>query len=328
MKLGKSFSDVDLKQDEWSIQKPIFGKIGQLKVIGWSSRRYSAKLYVVLCNVCSNDEELFGGGYFLSSRRHLEEGVYPCGCSKCTRWTKEQYYILCKRKAVELGYTFIGYTGEWCGFKTKLKLECSKHGIWETTNINSFLSKGSGCSLCKSEATMKPDDVIIESFMRSGVFLPETKFWRSLKLDRLGYPSYWNMFCPLCETVGTASSSAFKRGVRPCKCSRLNCTKAYINLILSGNDIIAIKFGITGNFKQRAKHQQKMSIYSVENFGLWEFPDKTHCSKAEQECRQTMECRVLTKEELKDGYTETTWPYNIDEVIKIYERNGGVKIET
>jgi hypothetical protein len=28
---------------------------------------------------------------------------------------------------------------------------------------------------------------------------------------------------------------------------------------------------------------------------------------------------------MPDGYTETTWVYNLDKIVEIYERNGGLK---
>lgn len=31
-------------------------------------------------------------------------GTTPCGCSKKPKWSKEQFDILCSRKAVELVY--------------------------------------------------------------------------------------------------------------------------------------------------------------------------------------------------------------------------------
>ena len=44
-------------------------------------------------------------------------------------------------------------------------------------------------------------------------------------------------------------------------------------------------------------------------------------------CRRELDCGVLSKEEFPDGYTETTWVYNLDKIVEIYERNGGVKID-
>lgn len=45
--------------------------------------------------------------------------------------------------------------------------------------------------------------------------------------------------------------------------------------------------------------------------------------KAERECLQELECGVVLKRDMPDGYTETTWYYNLEKIIQIYERNGG-----
>ena len=39
------------------------------------------------------------------------------------------------------------------------------------------------------------------------------------------------------------------------------------------------------------------------------------------------ETGVVLKRDMPDGYSETTWAYNIGKVKDIYERNGGVLVE-
>jgi len=72
-----------LQQDEWSLSKPRFGEEGQLEVVGWSGRNKGGhKLYILECNKCSQDGELFREGYFRSLKGHLVKGAVPCGWAR------------------------------------------------------------------------------------------------------------------------------------------------------------------------------------------------------------------------------------------------------
>ena len=59
----------------------------------------------------------------------------------------EQYKEECQPIAESKQIQILGWTGEWKGNKTKLKLSCSDHGEWNTTNINDF-KNGRGCPTC------------------------------------------------------------------------------------------------------------------------------------------------------------------------------------
>lgn len=39
-----------------------------------------------------------------------------------------------------------------------------------------------------------------------------------------------------------------------------------------------------------------------------------------------LDCKLLTKEELWDGYTETTTVLNVNKITDIYEKHGGVLV--
>jgi len=63
-----------LKQDEWSLTAPKFGSEGQLTVVGWSGKTNGNKFYILKCGACSEDPELFAGGYFISLKGGLLRG--------------------------------------------------------------------------------------------------------------------------------------------------------------------------------------------------------------------------------------------------------------
>lgn len=318
-----------LRQDDFSQSRPRYGGDGRLEIIGWSGRNGSNKLYIVKCARCAEDPELFGEGFFRSSKGNMQAGQIPCGCSKSPNWSREQLLIRCTRKAKELGYEFLRFEGDWKAIRTKIIVNCKEHGEWNSANVDGLLNSGSGCPGCKVETLSKlykkPDEVMIGNFLSTGAFHPETKFWRSDRLDTIGRKSHWYMDCPECGQIGEATHSDLNRGQRPCGCSKQRQQECYINWIMDYETVIAIKFGIATNSRRRVKQQNSRSVYKISAYLVYTFPDVPSCKKAERECKQELECAILPKEEIPDGWTETTWVYNLDKIVEIYERNGGVK---
>lgn len=317
------------EQDEYSLSGAIEGIEGQLQVVGWNGRSKGGhKLYLWKCSICSQDSELFGEGVFRSVKGDVVRGKYPCGCSSSPQWTQAQYYIRCARRATILGFKFIAFVSTWDGCYTKICMECEKHGEWDSSNINNLLTSGVGCPRCHAEATsegmLKPDDEVVASFLDTGAFHPDTKFWRSSRKDTRGYPAYWYVSCPICGEQGEAITSTIRAGSRTCACSPHHQREAYVNWILDGGDPIAIKFGIANTSKLRIKRQDRLSVYQVRQCVVYTFPTTESCKKAERDCKQELDCGIVLKRDMPDGYTETTWVYNLDKIIEIYERNGGI----
>lgn len=322
-----------LQQDEWSLTAPRFGEEGQLQVIGWSGSRQTHKYYILLCGICSRDSELFGTGHFKITKGNLVTlRQIPCGCSYKAQLSKEQYAVLCSRKANEMGYLFKGFRGDWKGKTSNIGMFCEKHGEWSSGTISTLVNVGQGCPQCGFDSTakarIKPDSVMIQSFFDSGAFHPDTKFWRSDRKSSQGAKSYWYISCPECGEEGEAVSNNLQQGQRPCACSKRRQQEAYINLVMEGGTtVVAIKFGITINSRRRAKQQNAASMFKITSHSVYYFLDVDSCKQAERECKQELECGVILKRDMSDGYTETTWPYNLEKIIEIYERNGGVKID-
>jgi len=317
-----------LQQDEWSLTKPRFGEDGQLAVIGWSGRdNFGAKMYVLKCNNCSKDTELFGEGYFSRKKgRLINMKSIPCGCSDRSDWSIPQYKTLCSRKADEIGYKFLDFIEPWNGCGTGIILNCKEHGEWVTGTITSLLHQSNGCPSCKGGMTRKADEVMIASFFASGAFPSETRFYRSDRTNANGYYPYWDVHCPLCGGTGTSVSGNLQNGYRPCACSNHRQQECFINWLLDEHKhAVAIKFGIANNSEVRIKQQNSKALYSLEQHSIHKFPDTISCKKAERECLQELECGVVLKRDMKDGWSETTWVYNLEKIIEIYERNGGIR---
>ena len=320
-----------LQQDEWSLSKPRFGEEGQLEVVGWSGKRGTLKYYILKCSKCSQDSELFGEGYFRSLKCHLAAGSVSCGCGKGHCWSKDQFSILCSRKAEELDYTFLGFIGEWNGNKTKIKMLCEKHGEWRSGRLGNLINSSRGCPGCQADAirkaSTKTDGMMIASFHKSKAFHIDTKFWRSERLDGQGKARYWHMSCPECGEVGEGFSGCLQKGNRPCACSKQRQQECYINWLIDNNEnAVAIKFGIANDSKRRIKKQARQATYELRQYQVYSFPSVASCKQAERECKKELETGVVLKRDMPDGWTETTWSYNIGKVVDIYKRNGGVMV--
>ena len=315
-----------LYQDSFSELQEIFGSSGQLKVVGFLNKLYSTKLYIVECSICKQDAELFGeNAIFEITKTELSRGSHPCGCAKNPRWEDWQMRVLCNRAAKKIGCSFVDFAGEYSGAKTKITLYCEKHGEWSTSNINSLVSSMKGCVYCTAT---KSDEVMVKSFTATGRFSEGTRFCRSDRKDSRGRIAYWHVFCPDCGSQGESTSGSLQAGKRPCGCSKHNATEGYINIIYDLDMEVAIKFGVTGkaNTKDRVKRQNSNSIYSVVNHSIYAFPSKEDCLSAEKACKRTLDCGILDRTTFKDGFTETTFTYNIDKIIKIYTDCGGIDV--
>lgn len=327
---------MELQQDEWSLSGVTFGAEGQLTVIGWCGRNRGAKYYILRCSKCSQDTELFGEGLSRSVKSNLIKGKIPCGCSKVPKWTQEQFYTLCTRKAAALGYTFLGFTGGWGGVYGKIRLTCENHGEWDSGNIGNLINNGVGCPGCRIDASRKasrevntkPDEVMVASFLAYGSFHPDTYFCRSERLDSRGYKVYWHMFCPECGETGESTGGNLRKGKRPCACSPMRQQECYINWIIDDhNNAVGIKFGVANNSKRRIKNQNRLSVYEVRQHSVYTFPDVSSCKAAERACKEELETGIVLKRDMQDGYSETTWAYNLAKVKAIYERFGGVQVQ-
>lgn len=305
----------------------VFGQHGQLEVVAWCGERNGGnKIYTIFCSHCANDEELYGLGLFLLTKSKVLRGDIPCGCSKNEKPTQAQWEVKVRRLANERGYSFLGWYGGFDGVNSKLLLLDCRYGLSNSLKLRSFL-RGCDCLLRKpgkiTENNRQEDSAAVSDFKSTGSFHPATSFARIDRLDKNGFKVYWSVCCFVCGETYEATGGNLKRGCRGCKCSKHKPTIAYINAV--GDKFI--KFGITSNNpKLRMYNQSRMCCLKISNLGSWRFDDVSACRAAEQECIRTLETGVITKSQMQDGYTETTYAYNLQEVVDIYEKFGGIEV--
>lgn len=315
--------------DDYSGTK--LGENDHLEVVDWAGRSRSHKRYVIRCGICARDEDLYGEGYFTNLKADLDAGKIPCGCAKSSRKNESQLKVLIER-ALDKNCKFIGWADRFEGVKTRCVLYCNQHGEWTSSRASQIIYRAQsvGCPRCGhikiGDARRLPDYIMIDKFMRSEAFHERTLFERSSRLNKRGYPAYWDVTCDKCNTTYSSNYTNLIAGKIGCDCGTHNYKYCYINLIMDGENTVAIKFGVSKDKKRRQKEQDRASIYSIKPYGIWEFNSKQDCKLAENECLSTLVCGVVSSQEVPDGWSETTYAYNLDKIIRIYENYGGVRL--
>lgn len=319
----------EILQDDFT--GTLFGDEGQLEVIGWYEKSKGHKLYAVLCKTCATDKELNGDGLFKSLKCNLNRGQIPCGCSSRVCYTENQYFILCQRKAYELGYKFLGWATPYRRLTTKIKLICDVHGEWSSGSIHSFVLNGSGCPACRTEALrqsrLKEDSEMIASFFASGAFHPETKFWRSERKTKQNRAVFWKGYCPVCNEFGESTCDSLQLGKKFCACSNHSQKFCYIHMVSDGEIPLALKFGIASNPESRLVSQNRKSPLKVQPLEIYLFHSTQSCKSAERECKSSLICGILDRQLLPDGWTETTYISNLSRIKEIFKEMGGILYE-
>lgn len=119
------------------------------------------------CPVCSSDEYVEAGlctGVFSARYADLARGIRSCRCAPNIKRTKEQAEYHVKKILAGDGhaYEFIGWSGEYKGVASKLRLWCKDHGEFGGA-LHDFLSASArcaGCATCGYDST-KPGNIYI-----------------------------------------------------------------------------------------------------------------------------------------------------------------------
>lgn len=303
-------------------------KIAHLQYLGWYRNKGKPKMYVVHCPTCAVDTELHGDAMYVLAEGHVRRGIIPCSCGNA-RLSEEQYKIIVRRSLDARGFKFLGWEGEYKKVYTLCRIECPIHGIWNTTRVGSAVA-GGWCLKCwyeeNARRSKKPNDVMISEFFSTGAFHVDTIFYRTDRPDRNNKKVYWKMECPDCNGVGESTASDFKLGKRSCLCSKHVQTQSYLCIVQDGDTPLALKFGVTRSFDNRKRSLDLSSSLKLETVGVWQFNSVAECKSAELICLRTLVCGVLTKADMKNGFTETTSLNNLETIIKIFEENGGIRL--
>ena len=320
--------------DKNALVGTFYGNNNQIEIIEFITVTNLGSIYRVVCHECEKDKELHGDAIYDIALCRLKKNSLPCGCALSPHWSKKQRTTLAERVAKNLGYIFHGWKSYGKNPKNRVVvIECLKHNLQETPTWSDFMRRraAGGCYECRREnlgkRASKPDEVMIESFENRGSYPEGTVFERSERKNTDGSGGFWFIYCSGCGEKTEACSVVINSGVSSCSCNRQQPNKAYILAISDNNgNYISLKYGITKNIKFRKKDIQKRTPLEVDLIGCWSFDGIHSCRAAENFCKQEFGQGIMSRADLPDGHTETTYCYNLDRIIQIYENFGGIRI--
>lgn len=218
-----------------------------------------------------------------------------------------------------LGFA-IDTSDEWKGAHTKLVLECSKHGVYDTCSYNNF-AKGRRCRLCRIEQQTLEQTMTKEMFIERGISIHGENYDYK-DVNYVNAHIKVQLTCNKCGTefkIAPAKHLLGQECRRCCKFGGFDYTKPgyfYVQKLTNDNEEY-YKFGITYDVEKRMSQQKCGSKFSHELIYSEYFEDGKDAVLLESQIKNTFNCSVLKKDDLPDGYTETVNSSDIDVLMEM-----------
>lgn len=133
--------------------------------------------------------------------------------------------------------------------------------------------------------------------------------------------------CPIHGVFQPSNGYEALKGLSGClECAGRAFKYAYILILNDGAVDRAVKFGITNTPISRVSTLNQGNKIKARIHRVYEFNTTQLCTLSERCCKQTLDTGVVAKYEMQDGYTETTYTSNLDEIEAIYQDYGGFDI--
>ena len=251
------------------------------------------------------------GSFFQTAKNHF----LGKGCPYCAGRHKTSESLISDFKlnhGDRYDYSKVNYVNA----KTKVKIICKEHGEFEQLP-NGHLD-GKNCPECSGNVKSNKDDFIVKAINIHGEGSYDYSF---VEYKRAILPV--KIICNKHGEEFEQSPNAHLAGKGCSICAGQSQQEGYINAVLDGETLVAVKFGIANKYKVRVNQQNSKSLFTVKNLWSFKFPTVEDCKVAEKHCKAELERGILTKREMPDGYTETTHSYNIDRIIAIFIYHGG-----
>lgn len=310
--------------DIWIGKSFTTNKGNTLTITAIAGKRNRNKVFNFHCNVCSEDQELWGDEFITCTWGDLNKGQIPCGCSSRPQWSEQQVIILINRRCEELNFVFKGFVEDYSGFvKTYLILyNPTTHNTWDTTTVNSFLKKEVRDPLLNgrgfSDGGWKVKFLLLYNNLKYKNFRRVDKVRQSNK-----YESYWEVYCTICKNYYSARQNCLIKGKTICDCptfSGFNKSKPANFYLVRWYDSEKsyLKFGITNReVTVRVSEQKSVSKLNYEIIYTIHHESGKTVLGCENTLKRSLEIGVCPKELLPDGYTETVVdsPENISKIL-------------
>lgn len=260
--------------------------------------------------------------YHLSVFKKQHNGRSPT-CSVCNGLEKEGHYNYQGAFRHDL---IVGYTGTRSAGKNKILAyrcpSCSYDGlvlnglcsgVFSITD-NDLQRGGCACRCSRCYRYTDPQNIFRAEESARKRFLPHVDF--EVSGDILKF---------ICNNHGPQEVNLHKylKGCGCPACAGKVAREGYINMVTDNGLPTALKFGVSVNATRRIRQQNAKNIFQMTQLCVYVFPTVDACLKAENECKSRLKTGVVSKSDLKDGFTETTYIENIHILKDIFEDCGG-----
>lgn len=249
-------------------------------------------------------------------KQYIRDHINGSGCQKCSGKYHPSIEEL-KHKANEIHgykYDYSLWPIECKNNRTMVASVCSTHGVFKQS-ILGHLNMKSGCPSCAGVTR-----TTVENFITRATKLHGNKYDYSLVKGELNVKSIVKIKCKH-HGVFKQQIASHLHMVTGCpNCSNDVQKILYINELTSYDGVL--KYGIAVDLKRRLKSFRINNKVKCKPLKHFVFEKHSDCRKAERELKKTFES-VLSKMDLKDGYTETTFSYNLEAMINIVLKHGG-----
>lgn len=221
--------------------------------------------------------------------------------------------------------------GEYINQDCKIKISCADCGRSLTpVKIYHLISKGRVCRECSKAKTRAKEEAekiarlngrvdevynqIIERNQETGFIL------REIVGDMQGSHFIIRQRCPIHNHNFSVTWRSFKGGTKGCKYCNTSAfrTDIPVYFYIQSLDDRYIKFGVTNRkVERRMIEQQRESVFTHRLIKSFRFSKGEHASKLEKLIKTKYECGVVSRDDMRDGYTETLPFEALPEIITI-----------
>lgn len=262
-------------------------------------------------------------GYFKISPQHFTKKTAK-GCNICTKrslLSKDEFLYRVESLYPYLNFRKLDNNGNeitnYEGSMKYLNVWCNRHkGIW-TVYGNTILRGITQCGVCSGK-TLKTK----EEFINLSNTIHNEKYDYSL-VEYTGNKNHVKIICKehiheQSYFLQTPSSHLSGRGCPKCgKYGYQQGNPGYFYIQELTNDISTIyKIGITGDLVRRITEQQRHSSYKHKIIYSQYFEDGKLPLELETEIKRTIQCGIISSEDLGDGFSETI---NHDDIHVVYQ---------
>lgn len=254
-----------------------------------------------------------------------------CGrrCPICAGNYKRDYTegkVLSKiKKARGDKYTYEGLD-KVSNNRDKFKAFCPEHGEWSTDLYHHCIRK-QDCPHedCRFNKISEVKAHTTEDFVSRAIEVHGTERYnyQNTVYDRAFNPV--EIYCNSCKNHFTQTASDHLSGCGCNLCKNYKQRQCYIFLVKDENGlVVAIKAGKAVNYKTRLQRQNNMSVYEVELYKVWETPSFEICKQCESEVNKGFKGKYLSKDEYRDGFSETYSPTELENIIQVFNKYGNI----